>query len=138
MKRASKELWSTMHLIWGRMVEHGVILYLDALKEGLEAVSDVFKTFVPLQKNVGIFPQVMEELIKAFSSTTFPSFRELLKIVCGGNLRQSCSFCFTSMTVVAVAGEVEGNITAGLPGVPSVLSGPSCLLSSTVDVSGAV
>ena len=124
MKRASKELWTTLHLIWGRMVEHRVVLYLEALKEGLDAVSDEFKTSVPLQKDVGIFPQVMEELIKAFSSTTFPSFRELLKIVCGGNLRQSCSFCFTSMTVVAVAGEVEGNITAGVPGVPTVFLWP--------------
>ena len=101
-----------------------VVLYLDALKEGLDAVSDEFKSFVPLQQDVGIFPQVMEELIKAFSSTTFPSFGELMKSVCGGNLCQSCSFCFTSMTVVAVAGEVEGNITAGVPGVPSVFLWP--------------
>ena len=57
---------------------------------------------------MGVFPVRVEELIKAFSGDKFPSFKELLKIICGGTLLQRCSFCHSSVSVVAVEGEVEG------------------------------
>ena len=58
----------------------------------------------------------MEELIKALSGDKFPSFQDLLKILCGGNLRQACSFCSTMMDVEAVSDEVEGCYV----GIPTV------------------
>ena len=47
-------------------------------------------------------------MIKALSGDMFPSFQELLKIFCGGNLSQACSFCRTRMNVAAVDCEVKG------------------------------
>ena len=128
MTLESKDVWSSLHLVWGRMVEHRTFLILGALKEGLNAVPKEFRSLgpmtMPLQKDVGIFPHVMSELIKAFSGAQLPSFKVLLKIVCGGALRQACTFCHTSMTVVAVAGEVEGDNIPGSPGNPAVFLWP--------------
>merc|ERR1719341_1892170 len=60
------------------------------------------------EKELGPFPNRVGELIKALSGDVFPSFQELLKIFCGGNLRQACSFCSTRVDVDAVEGEVLG------------------------------
>ena len=46
-----------------------------------------------LEEDVGVFPSRLEEMTKAFEGTDFPSFKDLLKIICGGRLEQDCTFC---------------------------------------------
>ena len=55
--------------------------------------------WVVIQEEIGPFPNRVAELIKAFSGAHLPSFHELLKVFCGGSLRQACSVCKTGMTV---------------------------------------
>ena len=66
------------------------------------------KLWIGLQQEGGPFPYLVAELIKALSGDKFPSFQELLKIFCGGNRSQTCSFCSTRIIVVAVHGEGKG------------------------------
>ena len=101
-----QDSWRTLHLLWGRLVGCKSVLMMNALKNPQETVPEEF--WIGLQKEVGIFPSRVVELIKALSGTQIPSFEELLKIFCGGSLLQICSFCKTWMIVSAVCGEVEG------------------------------
>ena len=58
-------------------------------------------------------------MLDAFFSNQTISFKELLRVFCGGSLVQNCSFCDASMTVEAIRHEVKG----GKKGVPTL-----CLL----------
>ena len=98
--------WSTLHLVWGRLIEYRRVAQLNSLKEPREALPK--ELWTGLREEMGVFPVRVAELIKAFSGDKFPSFKELLKIICGGTLLQRCSFCHSSVSVVAVEGEVEG------------------------------
>ena len=62
-----------------------------------------------LEDEVGLFPVRLKELIDGINQAEMPSFRELLRIYCGGSLEQICTFCGTNFTVEAVAREAEGS-----------------------------
>ena len=68
---------------------------------------------------MGLFPGRVAELINAFTGVQFPVFPDLLKIWCGGNLFQNCSFCASSVKVAAVHGEGIGQWIPGYPSVPT-------------------
>ena len=101
-----EDLWSTFNLVWGRLYDQNVMRWLNNLKEPHDAVP--LKIWDGLEDEIGLFPTRVQELIDAVSSTQVPSFKELLRIYCGGNLEQNCTFCGITMTVVAVTREVEG------------------------------
>jgi len=111
---AIQDLWSILHLILGRLAECEIVNMVNSLKDPHGAVPP--ELWSGFEKEVGPFPNRVGELIKALSGDEFPSFQDLLKILCGGNLRQDCSFCLTRMDVAAVAGEVEGCYV----GIPTV------------------
>ena len=101
-----KDLWPTLHLVWGRLEEH-VMSNLSQLKDPRRSLP--VKVWEGLEEEVGLFPARLQELLDALgSSTELPSFKELLSVFCGGSLEQSCTFCGTTMIVKAVEGEVEG------------------------------
>ena len=102
-----KDLWPTLHLVWGRLEEHVVMRNLSQLKDPHRSLP--VKVWEGLEEEVGLFPARLQELLDALgSSTELPSFKELLSVVCGGSLEQSCTFCGTTMIVEAVEREVEG------------------------------
>ena len=114
---ASHDLWSTLHLVLGRLSSCDTVEMMNSLKDLHEVVPA--KLWIGLQQDVGQFPSRVAELIKALSGDQLPSFQELLKIFCGGSLSQVCSFCSTRVDVAAVDGEVKGCFV-GIP-VVSIL-----------------
>merc|ERR550519_2308807 len=111
---ASQDLWSTLHLVLGRLVPCVAVEIVNSLKGPREVVPA--KLWIGLQQDVGQFPSSVAELIKALSGDQLPSFQELLKIFCGGSLSQACSFCSTRVDVAAVSTEVLG-CYVGIPAV---------------------
>ena len=109
-----QDLWRTLHLVLGRLFDNQCVYEVNRLKNPREVIPE--ELWVGIQQEVGPFPSRVAELIKALSGTHLPSFQELLKVFCGGSLRHGCSVCKTSMTVVAMFGEVEGTCS----GTPSV------------------
>lgn len=121
MDMKSVDLWSTLHLLWGRIYNYNTYLRVRRLKEPKSAELEEF--WSNMEDDVGSFPSRVAELIEAFSGTQFPSFfEELLKIWCGGSLVQNCSFCAAIVTVAAVSGEVLGAFRG--MGPPSILLVP--------------
>jgi len=106
MRSADQDLWSTLHLLWGRLIACRVVAELNNLKEPQEALPK--ELWTGLHEEIGVFPGRVAELIQAFSGEEVPSFKELLQIICGGTLVQKCTFCDAIMAVTAVYGEVEG------------------------------
>ena len=111
---AGQDLWSTLHLVLGRLARCNAVKTVNSLKDPRGAVPP--ELWIGFQQEVGPFPSRVGELIKALSGDEFPSFQELLKIFCGGSLSQACSFCSTRMDVAAVSGEVLGRYV-GIPAV---------------------
>jgi len=101
-----QDFWSTLHLLWGRFIDFRHIALLKTLKSHNESLPK--ELWNGLQKEIGVFPDRVAELIEAFSGDEIPSFKDLLRIFCGGTLLQKCSTCQSSVTVAAVQGEVEG------------------------------
>ena len=120
---ASQDLWTTLHIVLGRLTDYNLVNIVNSFKDPHGAVPPELRVG-PL----GPFPSRVAELIKALSGDQFPSFQELLKIFCGGNLSQTCSFCSTRMDVAAVSGELEGCLV-GIPSV-SILPFQPCPLFS--------
>ena len=103
----SQNAWSILHLIWGRLIAHMVTVKISNLKDPRQVVSaGVWEDFI--EDDVGLFPVRVKELVDAFNCNQFTSFKELLKVFCGGSLVQHCSFCDATMTVEAVCVEVKG------------------------------
>jgi len=116
MNVESMLLWSTLHLLWGRIYNYNTYLRVRCLKEPKSA--ELVEFWSELEDDVGLFPIRVAELTEAFSGTQFPTFTELLKIWCGGSLVQNCSFCKAAVTVAAVGGEVLGAFRGlGPPGI---------------------
>jgi len=109
-----QDLWSTLHLVLGRLPSCDAVEMLNSLKGPREVVPA--KLWIGLQQEVGQFPSRVAELIQALSGEQLPSYQELLKIFCGGNLSQACTFCSTRKHVVAVSEEVKGCFV-GFPAV---------------------
>ena len=106
LRSADQDIWSTLHLLWGRLIDCRVVAELNNLKDPQKALPK--ELWTGLQEEIGVFPGRVAEVIQAFSGDEVPSFKKLLEIICGGTLVQKCSFCDASMTVTAVYGEVEG------------------------------
>ena len=109
-----QDLWRTLHLVMGRLLHYRLFGELNRLKNPWETVPA--ELWVGLEQEVGPFPSRVAELIKALSGTQLPSFQDLLKVFCGGELLQACSVCNTTISVAAVWAEVEGAYS----GTPSV------------------
>ena len=104
---ASENIWKILHLVWGRLISHTVAVRMSNLKDPRQSVPvDAWEDFI--EDDVGLFPVRLRELLNAFNSNQFLSYKELLKAWCGGSLVQPCSFCDTTMTVEAVSRKVEG------------------------------
>ena len=103
---AGQDLWLTLHLMWGKFHYCQLAGLVNHMKNPKQVVPE--ELWIGIQQEMGPFPSRVAELIKALSGTGLPSFKELLKIVCGGSLLQACSVCNSNMIVVAVSGEVEG------------------------------
>ena len=110
---AGQDSWLMLHLVWGRLFDNRCVGRVNSMKNPGEAIPEDF--WVGVQQEVGPFPSRVADLIKAFSGTQFPSFQQLLQILCGGSLRQACSFCNTNITVASVYGEVKGSYGLGAP-----------------------
>ena len=109
-----QDLWSTLHLVLGRLVGCEAVGLENSLKDPRRAVPP--ELWIGFQQEVGPFPHRVAELIKALSGDKCPSFQDLLKIFCGGNLSQTCSLCSARIDVAAVSGEVLGCYN----GIPTV------------------
>ena len=104
---AVDELWPILLLVWEKLCEQHVLRMVNSLKEPRNAVP--LELWEGLEDEVGLFPTRLQELLDALtSSTQLPSFKELLSVFCGGSLEQNCTFCGTTVTVVAVAEEGKG------------------------------
>ena len=116
---ACLETWSILHLVWGRLIGHWVIVRMNCLKDPRQAMpQDAWEDFI--EDDVGLFPLRLKEILDAFVSNQMISFKELLQVFCGGSLVQHCSFCDATMTVEAVNGEVKG-LERGVPVVVLLL-----------------
>ena len=99
------DLWSTLHLVLGRLNGCEAVNMENSLKDPRGAVPP--ELWIGFQQEVGPFPSRVGELIKALSADECSSFQELLRIFSGGNLSQACSFCSARMDVAAVSGELQ-------------------------------
>ena len=96
-------------------MDHEVITRLDCLKDPLDAMPP--KMWKGVEEEVGHFPARLKELLDALTSDTdLPSFKDLLRVYCGGSLEQSCTSCLTTINVEAVEAQAEG-IKMGVPTV---------------------
>ena len=98
-------LWSTLHLILSLKTQLQFLRQLNNLKEPRVSVPE--ELWQGLDKDVGAFPSIVEQIIAIFyRERQIPPFKELLKIVCGGSLTQACTGCNKQIVVVAGAGAV--------------------------------
>ena len=73
-----RDLWLTLHLVWGRLHDSQLIGMANSMKSPMEVVPE--ELWVGIQQEMGLFPSRLAELIIALSGTELPSFKELLKI----------------------------------------------------------
>ena len=109
------DLCSTLHLVLITLVDYKGFLTVTALKEPRTAMPE--EVWKGLEEDVGVFPSRLEEMTKAFEGTDFPSFKDLLKIICGGSLVQDCTFCASETRIEAfgVGREFSGVPCVTLP-----------------------
>ena len=100
-------LWSTLHLILDLKSDLQFFRRLYNLKELLVSVPE--ELWQGVDRDVGIFPSIAEQIIATFyRGSQIPPFKELLKIVCGGSLTQACTFCNSQIVVKAIVGQAKG------------------------------
>ena len=93
-----QDLWSTLYLVWGSLLDHNLITRLDRLKDPRDAMPP--KMWKGVEEEVGHFPARLKQLLDALTSDTdLPSFKALLRVYCGGSLEQSCTSCLTTINV---------------------------------------
>ena len=111
-------LWKTLQLILVNLEKHQNILAAQGLKELDVSVPEELRHCV--EKEVGLFPGIVDKIIEAFTSSgphQFPTFQQLLEIMCGGNLNQTCMSCNKQIVVSASGGPDEA-------GPPDEAGGP--------------
>jgi len=108
--RDPHDLGSILRLLWFRLQDHTIVLEVSGMKEPHAFIPE--ELCYGVQKEVRNFPTLLQNVIKAFDSSghdhEFPSFKNLLKIYCGGNLEQACTFCSRTMKIEAITGEANG------------------------------
>jgi len=99
------DLGSILLLLLMKCVDHKTVLEVNQMKEPGAMIPK--EAWSGAEKEVGLFPTRLQELIEAFHAKgqDFPSYLELLKIFCGGSLIQECSFCSNTTKVEALYGE---------------------------------
>ena len=109
------DLWRTLQLILNKLYDHQLILIAQSLKELDVSVPEELRHCV--EKEVGLFPGIVEKITEAFisSGSQFPTFQQLLEILCGGNLNQACMNCNKHIVVSASVG--PGSYTGNMPTV---------------------
>ena len=72
---ASQNIWSILHLVWGRLIDHIVTVSISCLKDPRQSVPvDAWEDFI--EDDVCLFPTRLKELLNAFHSNQDPSFKE--------------------------------------------------------------
>ena len=100
-------LWSTLHLILSLKTQLQFLRQLNNLKEPRVSVPE--ELWQGLDKDVGAFPSIVEQIIAIFyRERQIPPFKELLKIVCGGSLTQACTGCNKQIVVEATMAQADG------------------------------
>ena len=119
----SRNLWSTLLLMESKLHQCKLILMMNSLKEPRKATPG--ELWNGMEDEVGVFPVRVEEIFKAFEGPQFPSFQELLGIICGGSLVQDCTYCTLSTRVGAVVEDkFKGKepVVALLPYLPPIFT----------------
>ena len=95
-------LWNTLKLILEKLNTHQFFLTTN-LKDLHVSVPE--ELWHGVEKEVGLFPDIVEKIIEAFSSDhQVPTFQRLLEIVCGGSLSQACAICNKHIVVSGIGG----------------------------------
>jgi len=102
------DLGSILVLLYLRFLDHKTVLQVNQMKEPGAMIPK--EAWSGAEKEVGVFPTRLQELIEAFyaKGQDFPSYEELVEILCGGSLIQECSFCSSTIKVEALLGEKSG------------------------------
>ena len=102
------DLWSTLNLVLGRLSDYLTLVEVSRLREPHKTVPE--EVWRDVLNEVGPFSTRLQELISAFfgNGAQVPSFLDLLEVLCGGSLKQKCSFCNVNVTVAAMVNEVDG------------------------------
>ena len=119
-------LWKTLQLILVNLEKHQNILAAQGLKELDVSVPEELRHCV--EKEVGLFPGIVDKIIEAFTSSgphQFPTFQQLLEIMCGGNLNQTCMSCNKQIVVSASGGPDEA-------GPPDEAGGPGSNIHNVI------
>lgn len=100
-------LWSTLNFILVCLGNHRFLQgVVGRMKEPHVSVPE--QLWQGMDKEVGVFPDVVQQIIEVFSANDphIPPFKRLLKIVCGGSLNNACVFCSKQIVVRAIYGQV--------------------------------
>ena len=107
-------LWHTLNLIMVCLIQNKFIQHISSMKEPQVSVPE--ELWQGVDKEVGIFPDVVQQMNEVFSTNRqIPPFKRLLEIVCGGSLNNACTFCNKQIVIRAIAGQVGSEC-----GVPTV------------------
>ena len=92
------KLWSTLHLVLGRLQSQNILVALTTMKDPLSSVPEELWQLV--EREVGSsFPARLQNLLQAFTGDQVPTFLDLLKVFCGGTLLHKCSFCSANLSL---------------------------------------
>ena len=93
-------LWNTLKLILDILVSHRFLVTANICKDLHVSVPE--ELWQGVDKEVGLFPDIVEKIVEAFSSDQqVPTFQRLLEIVCGGSRSQACMACNKQIVVRA-------------------------------------
>jgi len=109
--RNQASIWWSLHLVWKLLDNLDFALAVPSFKDPTMAAPEQLRNGV--EGDCNAFTAAVQEIIDAFKSK-IPSFTDLLKILCGGSLEQTCTFCNKSIVVAGVRDSVQ-------PGSPLVV-----------------
>ena len=96
-------LWNTLKLILDILVSYQFLVTANIFKNLHVSVPE--ELWQGVDKEVGLFPDIVEKIVEAFSSDQqVPTFQRLLEIVCGGSLSQACAICNKHIVVSEIGG----------------------------------
>ena len=96
-------LWNTLNLILDILVFHQFLVTANRFKDLHVSVPE--ELWQGVDKEVGLFPDIVKEIVEAFSSDQqVPTFQRLLEIFCGGSRSQACTICNKEIVVSGIDG----------------------------------
>ena len=118
-------LWRTLNLLLINLLYHLFLQDLNSLKEPQVSVPE--EMWRGVDKEVGLFPTLVKKITLAFfADHQVPPFKRLLEIICGGSLKNACTFCHKQIVVVSIVTHMEGNKPAVCK--TSITNGIYCLM----------